>query len=161
VTLQILGVVAKAYGRQKLLDWLKNYLLRKIHKNLFHLYKRMYKKEDTNYKYKIMSLSNVTMEELGIKPKCIPDKNLLPIGYKVPINLLKTLSKKESPKEKYDTLVAVSDEIVKTVHKNLEILKIEAELGADDLFPIFLYVVIKSKLSYMYSEFKYLLDFFR
>jgi hypothetical protein len=106
-----------------------------------------------------MSLSNVTMEELGIKPKCIPDKNLLPIGYKVPINLLKTLSKKESPKEKYDTLVAVSDEIVKTVHKNLEILKIEAELGADDLFPIFLYVVIKSKLSYMYSEFKYLLDF--
>lgn len=110
-------------------------------------------------KYKILSLNAASMQELGVKQFLIPDPEKLPSGYKDAIDVLKTMPSYCTTEEKFTVLVKVSDEILKVVQKQSELLNSPIDAGADDMLPVFLYVFIQAGLPNVYSEFKFLNDF--
>lgn len=61
----------------------------------------------------------------------------------------------QSAFEKFDCLVESSRELV----KELENMQITSNLGSDDLFPVSLYIFVKSKISNVYSLMQFLQDF--
>lgn len=142
--------VLRAIGEQQNLkisihNELKNFIITKIYKIVIGLYQKIYKEQDSIYKYKLLSLSNIKMTDLGVHKK-------LQLDYSNAIQVFKTLSDKENPNDKFDILVQVSDEIMKMI-------TVENIGGADDLFPVFLYIFIIARIPNVYSEFQFLTDF--
>ena len=131
--------------------FLKNYVLRLVYKPLFEIYKKMYHQKDFMFKYKILSLSSVTFNSFGIKKKLVNQEK----GFKKAISVLQKISEFTSATEKFDTLVETSHELLLEIEEYCP----TAEVGADDLFPIHLYIYIMAKIPNIYSLFKFLSDF--
>jgi hypothetical protein len=132
-------------------SWLKTYVLRLIYKPLFAIYKQMYQQKDFMFKYKILSLSSVTFKSFGIKEKLVnKEKN-----FKSSIEILQKISGYSTAMEKFDTLVETSHELLTEIEETCP----TAEVGADDLFPIHLYIYIMANVPNIYSLFQFLQDF--
>eukprot|EP01080_Neovahlkampfia_damariscottae_P009682 gene9682-1888_t len=131
--------------------FLKNYVLKLVYKPLFEIYKKMYHQKDFMFKYKILSLSSVTFKSFGIKEKLVNKEK----GFKKAIEVLKKISDYISATEKFDALVETSHELLLEIEEYCP----TAEVGADDLFPIHLYIYIMAKIPNIYSLFKFLNDF--
>jgi len=146
---------------------LKNHVVNKIYKRLFELYKLCYNDKDNLFKLKLLTLSNVTMRELGTKEGFIPSgNNLFKDPYCDCIALLRSISNCTTPHEKFAMLLRVSNEINTAIDFNEQAKmanssnkKYESDRGADSLLPVFLYVFIKSNVPHLYSEFQFMNDF--
>jgi hypothetical protein len=102
-------------------------------------------------------LSKLTMEEIGVDKKFIirdcPDQ------YKTSIKIFSTLAFIESPNDLLDIIFHASkmmvDESLVYCHSN----NAKFTFGADEYFPLLIYVIIKSEIYYLNSILKFILKY--
>jgi hypothetical protein len=107
------------------------------------------------------------MHELGVKEQYIPLKTFLfEEPYSESIKILKSISNCLTPKSKIDVLIKVAKEINHSIDFNemnktskTSTSKKFGDRGADDLFPVYLYIFIKSNITTVYSEYQFLNQF--
>ncbi|KAL0478776.1 MORN repeat-containing protein [Acrasis kona] len=149
---QLLGIDAAAiYGQKQLMYFLKNMVLKRIYHTLFNMYKQRYQEQDNMYRFKLLSLAQVTIQELGVKEQYIPKNKIFSESFSEAIFTLQNLCKCTTSHEKYQQLVCANQQM-------LDVLQ-GCSVGADELLPIYFYVFIKSNLPNLYSEYQFMLDF--
>eukprot|EP01133_Synstelium_polycarpum_P005633 gene5633-6502_t len=141
-------------------------LFEHINSSIFSQYQRKYTAEDEEHNQKAMQFLTLTPVHLSIPQKfwLIDDEleGLQVVPYQTAIDVLKKLPSIKSPSEKIQCLVNTSDAICEAINSFWIDRKDKPEslvLGADDLLPLFTFVIIKSKLPFMYSESIFLQDY--
>lgn len=76
------------------------------------------------------------------------------------------MPQRASPQDKFDLLVQLSNEINNSIEFNEQNKLSKGDtkkkldgIGADDLFPVFLYIFIKANIPCLYSEYQFLNHF--
>jgi hypothetical protein len=166
---EILGLDAVAiYGTNKLMYYIKNCIIRRIYGTLFSIYKLCYEEQDVMFKFKLLSLCKIDMHELGVKTDFIPDhenNQIFKRPYSDCIKKLRTLSTHcFTAHDKFDLLVETHQEIVNAIDYNVMSKQNNKrhsamDIGADDVFPVYLYVFIRAQLPNIYSEYQFMYDF--
>jgi len=159
------------YGTNKLMYTIKNCITRRIYNTLFSIYKLCYEEQDVMYRFKFLSLCRINMEELGVESQFIPDQEnnrLFKQPYNECINRLRQLSSGcFTAHDKYHQLVQTHKEVINAIDYNImsknmsasPTIKKQLDLGADDIFPVYLYVFIRAQLPNVYSEYMFMFDF--
>jgi hypothetical protein len=171
VVADVLGIDAVAiYGSNKLMYTIKNCVTRRVYNTLFNIYKICYEEQDVLFRFKLLSLSKISMFELGVHPDFMLEEQnnqLLKRPYNDAIVKLRQLSANcFTAHDKYAQLVETHQEIINTIDYNIMSkkkmnpnIKQQMDIGADDLFPVYLYVFIRAQLPNLYSEYMFMNDF--
>lgn len=142
----------KFYGNNFMKSWIKSHTLPLIYKPLFTIYKDRYKERDLALKIKLLSFTHSTTQDFGIKQKLVPKGDE---PFSTAIQLLQKISSYQNSSDKFKCLVESSNETLRILNS----LNLTSEIGADDIFPISLYIFVKAKIPNLFSLFKFLTDF--
>jgi len=110
----------------------------------------------------LVTPDDATLSELR---ECGPSEPRLP--YAIAIQLLRTLTFYRSPEEKAKTLLEACEEVIKCATRALSLraagsLKASssaAAMGADDLLPLLVYTVARSRVTSLPAELAFICDF--
>eukprot|EP01080_Neovahlkampfia_damariscottae_P004868 gene4868-8462_t len=130
------------------------------HKIISH-YQKKYSSHDLRFIQKCEKLKDISLIELEVSSKFLLKNQLHP--YSKVIDLLKKMNYPSSCDDKIDIISKSISEISLSVvdyYKGSKLYKKEdLILGAEDMLPIFIYSLIQSKISSMYSILMFLIDF--
>lgn len=141
-----------------------------LYDDFFALYKVKYQHEDELHSKKVGTFLTISPGHLAIKKKfwlslsdqqqLSDDWDLKP-AYHVAITTLKKLPFYHTPSRKVACLVATANAVVEAVRLHYHECKDEQDItvSADDLLPIFTYVMIKANVSNFCSEVAFVCDF--
>ncbi|GAM22822.1 hypothetical protein SAMD00019534_059970 [Acytostelium subglobosum LB1] len=136
-----------------------------IYFDVFEQYTKKYSQEDEEHNNKAQQFLTLTPLHLSIPKKFwLIDQvdGQLTVPYQDAIDNLKKLHTYRAPSEKVQCLIDTSDAICEAIKSFWDRKKDKPDslvLGADDLLPLFTFVVIKAKIPNMYSEAMFLQDF--
>lgn len=140
-------------------------LFSELYKFIFLMYKRLYEPENLQTLAKTTEFASITPAHLGVRQKfwLLEEVTAEGLPYQRAVNKLKSLENIVAPSEKLDCLVSVARcicDCVSAYYKNQPELDLDSiVIGGDDMLPLFAYVMIKSGLSMLVSEAKFIEDF--
>jgi hypothetical protein len=124
-------------------------------------YQKKYSSHDLRFLQKCEKLKNLTLEDFEVNLKFRLEKQLSP--YHKVIDLLKQLNYPSSSSEKINLISKgiseISETVVEYYKDSNEYEKSDLILGAEDMLPIFIYCIIKTQCSSIYSILMFLVDF--
>eukprot|EP01087_Luapelamoeba_hula_P011102 TRINITY_DN2991_c0_g1_i1.p1 TRINITY_DN2991_c0_g1~~TRINITY_DN2991_c0_g1_i1.p1 ORF type:complete len:1016 (+),score=257.45 TRINITY_DN2991_c0_g1_i1:1035-4082(+) len=149
---------------------LQEALFNEIYTIIFGLYKLRYKEDDVKHAERMKELESVTPADMvenpqlwlmGEKDDELPNNKQQQLPYEAAIYILKALPTMQTPAAKLRVLVDTNKVIMDCVQVYWfgKGAKKEVVVACDDLLPILAYVIIKSKVRYVYSETMFIQDF--
>ncbi|GAM19687.1 hypothetical protein SAMD00019534_028620 [Acytostelium subglobosum LB1] len=144
-------------------------LFNHLHPAIYGHYIQQYAQEDEEHTAKVRQFLTLTPMHLSIPqkfwliddhPSGIDGSDEL-VPYQHAIDIMSKLYTYQSPSDKIQCLVDTSNAICEDIRLFWRARKNRPDLtlGADDLLPLFTFVIIKSKIPHMYTESIYLQDF--
>jgi len=133
-------------------------LFTKVFSDLFHLYKQKWKSKDNFLTKRCYLLRDIQPSHLGVDPNLWLEEKAESITeemydpYIGPIKTLRKLTFFVTPREKLMCLSQVSKDAVTCVQSYNQINGKRVVIGGDEIFPLFMYIVIKANIPHMYSE---------
>eukprot|EP00011_Vannellida_sp_DIVA3-517-6-12_P000350 CAMPEP_0114612628 /NCGR_PEP_ID=MMETSP0168-20121206/4718_1 /TAXON_ID=95228 ORGANISM="Vannella sp., Strain DIVA3 517/6/12" /NCGR_SAMPLE_ID=MMETSP0168 /ASSEMBLY_ACC=CAM_ASM_000044 /LENGTH=1002 /DNA_ID=CAMNT_0001823615 /DNA_START=214 /DNA_END=3223 /DNA_ORIENTATION=+ len=139
-------------------------LFTELHKFIFLMYKRLYEPENLATLAKTTEFASITPAHLGVRQKFwLLEEAAEGLPYQRAVNMLRTIQDMVAPSEKLDCLVSTARcicDCVSVYYKRQPDVDADSiVIGGDDMLPLFAYVMIKSGLSMLVSEAKFIEDF--
>eukprot|EP01117_Protostelium_nocturnum_P012068 TRINITY_DN4419_c0_g3_i2.p1 TRINITY_DN4419_c0_g3~~TRINITY_DN4419_c0_g3_i2.p1 ORF type:complete len:497 (+),score=60.87 TRINITY_DN4419_c0_g3_i2:245-1735(+) len=127
----------------------ESYVVGKMHERLFTGLQAIYQEEDTDHNTIIDQLQHVSQQDLGARPElCCRTPEA--------ISQLREINTFTTPFEKLFCLHAVIGFITESVKKHFEQNSTSDSIATDDLIPLILFVIVKSKVKNLISNLVYL-----
>jgi len=150
----------------------ENSIFTYLYQTILSIYTHKYHSEDEELSTKATQFLTITPVHLGIAQKFwLVDGNeddsdvnsdTTTPPYQDAIDLMKKLPTFSTPTEKIELLINVSDSLCKCISNFWNSRPSKPNnivLGADDLLPLFTYVIIKSKVNNLHSEMMFIQDY--
>ncbi|KAL6066372.1 Protein kinase domain-containing protein [Balamuthia mandrillaris] len=186
-----------AHLNKLVLIHLKDIVFQKVYSTLFTLYQDKNKLRDGSFHAKMLSLKDVTLEDLGVNTSADHsnmDETRLLTGLNAAVQRLKNLEKEKTVRGKLACLVATSKEIIKAcnassstttsaatssddddeaelnrkrtramdsldIDRNSDEEETQPNIGAEEKFPMFVWVVLKANIGDLCCHHDFLTDF--
>lgn len=127
---------------------LETYVVAKIHMKVMNNLTKHFQKKDRLFYKMCQKMSNISPTDLDIPEELVCDLT-------EPINTICSINNKTNPVSKLYCIFETCQYITSNVTKNGEGIV----LAADDMIPLFTYVLILAQLSHLHSNLEYLLYF--
>jgi len=141
-----------------------------VYGNLFELYKQKYREKDIALMQRFEVFKSLSLAHLGVDQKywLYSSSSMLQSAdnscttldpYQEAIESMKSVRTEITPFSKLKCLLNVSQYICGSIESFYKNQDIQVTIGADELLPLFNYVIIKSAVPFLYSELSLIADF--
>lgn len=129
-------------SEQEFVKFYKEMLFSQVYDTIIHLYQETNKSKDLFFQQRVEMFKNIEHSEIDITEQSwLQNIDLFPRA----LEIMNSLFSKRTPSEKINTLNEATSQISRT--------------DANDLTPMFMYLLIRSKIDHIQSEFQFMDDF--